>query len=82
MEVFAVHMEEWMASVAASLSRGAAEFAAWPGEEAFVAAMQREAAKADDARSALAWYRAGGSSLAPAGGGGGAGQAAPARASL
>ncbi|CAD6266950.1 unnamed protein product [Miscanthus lutarioriparius] len=63
MEDVAVHMEEWMASLAARLTCGAAEFAATPGEEAFVAA------KADDARSALAWYRAGAGSLPHAGGG-------------
>jgi hypothetical protein len=63
----AVHMEEWMASLAARLNRGVAEVAAKPGEEAFVAAMQREAAKADDARSALKRYCAAGSSLPPPG---------------
>lgn len=77
MEVVAVGMEAWMACLAARLTRGAAEFAARPGEEAFVAAMRKEAAKADEARSALARYQAAAAaaagSLHPAGGGAGAG---------
>lgn len=52
LQIVAVIIEEWMGSLAAR-----------PGEEAFVAAMRREAAKADDARSALARYRATASSL-------------------
>lgn len=83
MDVVAVaaHMEEWMASLAARLNRGAAAFAATPGEEAFVAAMRMEAAKADDARSVLAWYRAGGGPL-PSSAGDGAGAGAAGQALL
>ncbi|KAK8458599.1 hypothetical protein SEVIR_3G403666v4 [Setaria viridis] len=70
----AVRMEESMAALAGGLRRGAAEFAARPGEEELVAALERQAATADAARATVVAaftasvrrYRAAGSSLPPA----------------
>ncbi|KAL6641510.1 hypothetical protein ACP70R_019691 [Stipagrostis hirtigluma subsp. patula] len=49
----AVRMEERMGRLAGRLRRGAAAFAARPGEEALVAALQRQAANADAARATV-----------------------------
>jgi hypothetical protein len=82
-EAAAVRMEQWLAALAARLRRGAAEFAE-DEEAALVAALERQAAKADAARAAVEAFTAsvrrfrdaGGSALPPASGAAGPGHAA------
>ena len=82
-EAAAVRMEQWLAALAARLRRGAAEFAE-EEEAALVAALERQAAKADAARAAVEAFTAsvrrfrdaGGSALPPASGAAGPGHAA------
>ncbi|KAK3153379.1 hypothetical protein QOZ80_2BG0171540 [Eleusine coracana subsp. coracana] len=50
--------EQRMATLAARLTRGAAAFAARPGEEPLVAALRRQAANADAARATVEAFRA------------------------
>jgi len=54
----AVRLEERMATLAGRLRRGAAEFAARPGEEALVAALHGQAANADAARATVEAFTA------------------------
>ncbi|KAL6641511.1 hypothetical protein ACP70R_019692 [Stipagrostis hirtigluma subsp. patula] len=54
----AARMEGRMARLAGRLRRGAAAFAARPGEEALVAALQRQAANADAARATVEAFTA------------------------
>ncbi|KAL6642636.1 hypothetical protein ACP70R_020817 [Stipagrostis hirtigluma subsp. patula] len=54
----AVQEEERMARLAGSLRRGAAEFAARPGEEALAAALERHAASADATRATVEAFTA------------------------
>ncbi|KAG2576481.1 hypothetical protein PVAP13_6NG026483, partial [Panicum virgatum] len=83
-EAAAVRMEQWLAALVARLRRGAAEFAEEEEEEALVAALERQAAKADAARAAVEAFTAsvrrfrdaGGSALPPASGAAGPGHAA------
>ncbi|PUZ67885.1 hypothetical protein GQ55_3G470300 [Panicum hallii var. hallii] len=70
----AVRLEERMATLAGRLRRGAAEFAARPGEEALVAALHGQAANADAAHAtveaftaSVRRYRASAGSAPPAG---------------
>ena len=82
-EAAAVRMEQWLAALAARLRRGAAEFFE-EEEAALVAALERQAAKADAARAAVEAFTAsvrrfrdaGGSALPPASGAAGPGHAA------
>jgi hypothetical protein len=69
----AVDMEESVTALAGRLRRGAAEFAARPGEEELVAALERQAATTDTVRATVAAFiasvrrfRTDGSSLPPA----------------
>ncbi|CAL4890993.1 unnamed protein product [Urochloa decumbens] len=54
----AVRVEASMAALAGRLRRGAAEFAARPGEEAFAAALHRQAASADATRATVETFTA------------------------
>ncbi|CAL4905131.1 unnamed protein product [Urochloa decumbens] len=57
-EDMAVRLEANLAALAGRLRRGAAEFAARPGEEAFAAALHRQAASADATRATVETFTA------------------------
>ncbi|KAF8692131.1 hypothetical protein HU200_039736 [Digitaria exilis] len=76
-EAAAVRMEQRLAALAGRLRRGAAEFAEVEEEAALVAALERQAGKADAALGAVEAFTASVRRFRAAGGGGGGGGALP-----